>query len=480
MEIKNEFTMEELLNAEVREIKVHDVVKGEVVSVTEKCAKIDLGTFTEGTIYLDHYTTDKSVLSLRDIVKVGDVVEAEVTKVSNEGEHSEILLSRLNTCKKEAFEAYMEAHKPESNVSAKVIRVIPNRGYVLTDGKIEMFLSAKDLKDVTLSNGEMVTVKIVSYNEEKQNALVSRYAVIREERQREFEERQRQREELEQAKKAEIESYNVGDVLTGTVVNIVPYGAFVKLVNAQGLIRLKDVDHTFIKSAAEVLNIGDEVSVKVLSNANGKLELSRKALLKSPYELYKESNPVATTVKGSIYNKMPFGLLIKLAENVTGLLHISEISWNPNDNFMASVVIGDELEVSIIRYEDKNEKISLSRKPLLDNPWARVDAQKGDVCEAKIVEVLEKAFKVEALGVDGVLPFNNVDGGEKRAKATEIYQVGDTCKCIIVEIEPQRWNLVLSERAFKAQEERAQYEKYMNEGQEEVSVSIGDLLKGNF
>ena len=477
--INEEFTMEELLGASQRELRVRDVVKGEVVSVTEKCAKIDLGTFTEGTIYLDHFTTDKNVLNLKDLVKVGDVVEAEVTKVSNLGENSEILLSRLNTCKKEAYEAYKVAHPVESNVDAKVIKVLNERGYILSDGHIEMFLSVKDLKDVVLNNGDKVTVKIISFNDEKQNAFVSRYAVVREERQREFEERQRQREELEAKKAAEIASYNVGDVLKGTVANIVPYGVFVKLNLAQGLIRLKDVDHTFIKSAAEILSVGDEVEVKVVSNENGKLELSRKALLKSPYELYKEANEVASTVTGKVVNKMPFGLLLELAPHVSGLLHISEISWNPNDNYMASVVIGNTVEVSIINYEPKKEKVSLSRKPLLDNPWARVDAQVDDVVEVKITEVLERAFKVACLGVDGLLPFSLVDGGEKKAKATDVYQVGDTVKCIIHELDSKRWILTLNEKAYKAQEERAHYEKYLNE-QESDPVTIGDLFKDQF
>lgn len=483
----NEISMEELLKEEnTKELHVHDVVKGEVVEVTDKYAKVNLNTFTEGTIYLDHFTTDKNATSLKPLVKVGDIVEAEVTKIV-EGENSDILLSRLNTLKKENFEAYKVNVPLESNVEARVIKVVEGKGYVLSDGKIEMFMSVKDLK-TPLAKGDLVAVKILSYNDEKKNAYVSRYAVIREERQHAYEERQRAHEEYLAKKEAEHQEYikereeeyktfHVGDKVQGTVCKIVPYGAFVKFDKVQGLIRLKDVDHTFIKSASDILNEGDVVDVLVVNTDNGKLELSRKALLKTPYQLYKEEHNVSDTVKGKVVNKMPFGVLVELGKNVTGLLHKSEFSWNPNDNLMASLLIGDEIEVSIIRFDDENEKIGLSRKPLIDNPWSRVSLNVGDKVEATITEVREKEFVVALEGVDATIPFSSVDGGEKRLKATDIYSVGDTVKCIVTEFNPKKWILVLSERAYKSLEEREQYENYMQSETEEKGTTLGDLFK---
>lgn len=491
MEQINEMSMEELLKEEeARELHVHDVVKGEVVEVTDKYAKINLNTFTEGTIYLDHYTTDKNVTSLKDLVKLGDVVEAEVTKVNENGENSEILLSRLNTLKGIDFEEFKANNPVESNVEAKVVKVMPNRGYILSNGKINMFMSYRDLKDpiAPLNQGEVVSVKIISYDDQKKNAYVSRFAAIREERRHAYEERQRQHEEYLKQKEAEhleyvkereeeYNSYKVGDVLEGTVSNIVPYGVFVKFNKVQGLIRLKDVDHAYIKSAADVVNVGDKIQVKVLSTENGKLELSRKALLKTPYEIFKETHSVSDVVKAKVSNKMPFGVLCELAPHVTGLLHKSEFSWNPNDNLMAYLKLGDEIEVAIIKFDDEKGKISLSRKPLIDNPWAKVEASVGDKVEAKITEVTDKGFKIEALGVDGFTPFNAIDTGEKNSKASDIYQVGDTFTGVITELDPKKWVLIVSERAYKNQIEREQFENYMNNDTEESKTTLGDLFK---
>lgn len=122
---------------------------------------------------------------------------------------------------------------------------------------------------------------------------------------------------------------------------------------------------------------------------------------------------------------------------MTGLLHKSEFSWNPNDNLMASLLIGDEIEVSIIRFDDANEKIGLSRKPLIDNPWNRVETSVGSKVTGKITEVKENGFVVSLLGVDAFLPFNAVDGGEKKLKATDLYQVGDDVNCIVTEFNPK-------------------------------------------
>lgn len=482
-----EMSMEELLKEEGQnELKVHDTVKGEVIEVTDKYAKVNLNTFTEGTIYLDHFTTDKTIDSLKSLVKVGDMIEAEVTKIT-EGENSDILLSRLNTLKKENYLTFKENNPVESNVEARVVRVLEGKGYILSNGVIDMFMSIKDLK-TPLSKGELLAVKLISYDDNKQNAYVSRYAVIREERQHAYEERQRAHEEYLAKKEAEhleyikereeeYKTFNVGDKVQGTVCRIVPYGAFVKFDKVQGLIRLKDVDHQFIKSAADILKEGDTVEVLVVNTDNGKLELSRKALLKTPYQLYRDKHDVSDTVKGRVINKMPFGVLVELEKNVTGLLHKSEFSWNPNDNLMASLLIGDEIEVSIIRFDDSNEKIGLSRKPLIDNPWSRVETSVGAKVVGKVEEVKENGFVVSLLGVDAFLPFSAVDGGEKRIKATDLYQVGDEVNCIVTEFNPTKWIMNLSEKAYKLQEEREQFENYMQNEEDTKTTTLGDIFK---
>ena len=177
--------------------------------------------------------------------------------------------------------------------------------------------------------------------------------------------------------------------------------------------------------------------------------------------------------KGKVTNKLPYGLLIELAEDVKGLLHRSEYSHNPNDNFNNCVKINDEIEASIIEIDEAKERISLSRKPLLDNPWERVEGKVGDIVEAKIVEINEKGLKVEALGVDGFVPLS--EASMEKANLKDLYQVDDKVQAIIIEIKPKEWRLKLSIRKLAEQKSREDYEKHLTS--EDEASTIGDRFE---
>jgi ribosomal protein S1 len=144
---------------------------------------------------------------------------------------------------------------------------------------------------------------------------------------------------------------------------------------------------------------------------------------------------------------------------------------------MASVLIGDEIEVAILKLSDENEKVSLSKKVLIDNPWSRVNAKVGDVVEATIDEVSSKGLKVTALGVEGFVPARSVVLDGKSSKIEDYYAAGDTIKTIAVEVNPSRWVLTLDQKAFVKAEEDAQFAKYMENQDNQENPTIGDLLK---
>ncbi len=451
MEEKN--TME---NFEMKELKPRDLVKGKIVLIKDdKTIFVGIdGCFTEGTMHLDHYTKDASVESFKDIVKVGDEIEAEVMKVSEDS----IFLSRLNLLKHENFLSLVSKKENNENIEVVVKNEVEGKGYNCLYQGVSLFMPMSQ-SGSNVKLGSKVLVRIIELDEKKHRGVVSQKVI--------------EQEEYQKNREAEYESINEGDVLTGTVTKVEKYGALVKFNYVQGLLKTNQVSHSFIDINKE-LHVGDKIEVKVLSKNNNKLELSRKALLKTPFTLYAEAHKVSDKVVGKVVNKLPFGLLLELAPEVKGLLHNSEYSHNPNDNFQASVVIGDEVEVAIIAINLEKEKISLSRKALMDNPWDRVKAHEGDLVDVKVTEVKENGLVVEALGVDGFVPLNEATL-ERKNDLASYYSVGDTEKAYIMEIKPREWKLRLSIRKYLAEQERKSYEKYLNE--EEKPTTLGDVFK---
>jgi small subunit ribosomal protein S1 len=480
--MENNMSMEELLNEqEGSQVRVGDVVTGEVVSLHERVAYVDINQPTEGQIYLNYFTNDKDVESFAGLLKVGDKVTAKVTRISEtKTGDSVILLSCLDMIKDEELNKLNEQVKLGTvDVTATVVKV-NEKSYELRYNGLRLFMSIRDSKE-PFEKGANVLVRITEVNLEKRFAFCSHYLIVKEQKEKEHAEylakKEAEHKAYEEARAAEVESLHVGDTVEAVVSKILNYGVLVKLDKAQGLIKMRDLDHKFVKNPTEIVKVGDKVTVKVTKNEDGKLEFSRKACIDSPYQVYKKSHNVGDTVSGKVVNKLPFGLLVELAPEVTALLHKSEFSWNPNDNLMASTLIGDTIEAAILKMDDENEKVNLSKRVLIDNPWSRVEANVGDVCEALITEVSSRGLKVEAYGVDGFIPARAVVLDGKSNKIEDYYAVGDKITALVSEVNPRRWILTLDQKAYKNQQERLEFDKYMNTQEEEKPVqTIGDLL----
>ncbi len=439
-----------------KKLRVKDQVKGTVVTVTDKTIYLDIHNFTEGTMHLDHYTKDKSVESFKELVHVGDEIECEVAKINEEN----IYLSRLNQLSKLSFQKVLEANEKEESIEVMVTKVIPNKGYNVNFEGNTLFMPLSQAP-AEVKVKDKLEVRVIEVNEARKNAIVSRRVI--------------EREAYAKAKQEELDAIEVGQSLTGTVVKVEKFGLFIRFNYNQGLLRINQLAHTFTNDIHAVAKVGDTMEVKVLSKDNGKLVLSRKALLDTPYEAYAKTVTVGQTVKGKVVNKLPFGLLIELDKDVKGLLHQSEYSHNPNDNFNAFVIIGDEVECAILSLDPAKEKISLSRKALMDNPWKRVTAKHGDSVDIKVTEVLDNGLKVEALGVDGFVPANEALTESQNGSVKDYFHVGDEAQAEIIDIRPQEWRLKLSIKKIATKEERKSFEKYLEE--EDATFTLGDVYK---
>jgi len=453
-------------------LKVGQVVEGTVIKVESNTIYLDIQDRTEGKIHLDNY--DKPIPeTFIGLVKVGQKVKARVQKITDEP--TQILLSRLPLLVEEKFEKIQALVESKEVVKAKVRQVL-DKGLVLNYMDNEVFLPYSLLdydlvKDKESLKGKTIEVQIIEASQKgrSKRVVASRKIIFEKERQEAYEKRI-------EARSSELEQINTGDLVTGIVEKIEAHAATIKFSHVVGLLRISQVSHYRIDKIEDELTLGQEVKVKVIKKEGNRLDLSMKALLKTPYELFYVQHKVGSTITGKVFQKLPFGIIVEVAKDIRGLLHKNEFSWNPNDNFENYVKIGDEVTLSIIQLDPKKERIALSKKALENNPWKNVTAKRGDIVSAKVLSVSKEGVLVEVQGVEGEIPFNELSN-EKIGKPEDYFSTGDVVNAEITELNKDEWKLKLSIRRILEKAERKSFEQYLEDEVEDQNVTIGDLFQ---
>lgn len=453
--------------------KVGQIVEGKIFKIEPNTIYIDLNAMTEGKIHLDNYLKPAPE-SFEGLVKVGDVVRAKIQKITDDP--AQILLSRLPILSEEAFEALANVVEEQTVVQAKVKKV-QDKGLVLQYKMFEAFLPFSLLdfdlqKDKETLKGKTLDVQIIEATRKgrKERIIASRKQIFEKARQEAYEARL-------QARQEELDAIKTGDVIKGRIEKLETHAATVKFNHVIGLLRISQVSHHRIDKLDDVLSKGQELEVKVIKKEGNRLDLSMKALQPTPYENFGANHHVGETVEGTVVQKLPFGIIVELAQDVRGLLHKSEFSWNPNDNYDAYVKIGDKVELAIIAIDPKKEKIGLSRKSLLDNPWKNVTVRRGDVIKAPIIAIERNQLVVNVQGADGIIKQDELTL-EKAGKPEELFVVGEEVEAFVMTADKSTWTLELSIKRVKENQMRADFEKFMeDEKEEEGGVTIGDLFE---
>ena len=451
-------------------------VNAEVVLVEDTLLYLDLNAQTEGRIYLNEFTK-KKVESFHELgIKVGDIVTAEIKKVQDDP--ALILLSRLSMVSEEHFEELEEALKTEQTITAK-IKGSNTGGLVLTYHTYELFLPKSlldhdlyDKRDEIVGQDLEVVVSEIKPGRgrnRRPNIIVSRKPIFEAARQAAYEERM-------ELRKDELDTINTGDVITGTVEKLEPHAATVKFEHVMGLLRISQVSHYRIDKIEDILSLGEEVTVKVIKKEGNRLDLSVKALQPTPYEEYVSQHSVGDTVTGKVIEKTVYGIKIEVARDVVGLLHRSQYSWNPNDNFAAHVTYGDEIELAIMSVEPKKRRISFSRKALVENPWRNVNLRRNDIVKGKILEFHEEHIVLEVQGVEGIVKVEEL--GLEKGRPEDYYAVGDELEAVVIRIHPAKWEMELSVKQVKEIAARKEYRKHMENQDEDSGITIGEIIQG--
>jgi len=447
-----EGTVVEVLEARPEEKRGNRVIKAKKERVL-----IRLDDGQEGYLFRRDTADIKDDEELFDLFMEGDRVQVVIKKIYPDGGKflfSTVLLKMRNELKK-----FDEVIKNHGTITAKVVKEL-SVGYLLKHGEYSCLLPSTQVAvpEEERANfiGSEIEVAPIRIDYGRIRLIVSQTVANAIKRRRE--------------KRAFLENVQVGQVFEGVVKNIESYGAFVEIApGVEGLLHISELDHRRVNKVEKVLNIGDVVQVQVIKVNDEHVGLSRKALLPNHWADYIADKTVGTVVEGEITEINNAGVVVQLAEEVSGFLPRSEFAYERDVYITDFVAVGDKIQAKIIEIDPQKKRIILSRKQLTDNPWEKLDLQLNDLVEVTVTKELKDGYKVSLNGALGYLPKRSVAPNEKISE-------GDVVEARVRVFDPQKTRLVVSMRQERPQ--REVYGKYQNaEPQEKLTSTFGSILE---
>ena len=409
------------------------IVKGTVLKVTPTHVVVDIGAKSEGMLpiaeVLDHSGSPK--------FKAGDEIDVMIEK--GETEEGYTKLSHLKAQRLRAWDEIERAHDEKRPIKAVVIERIKG-GLTVEIYGAQAFLpgSQVDLRPVRNLEGlkgQEIEVEIIKLNKKRGNIVVSRKQML---------------EEEQQAKRSKVlEHLEEGTVLTGTVKNLTDYGAFVDLGGIDGLLHITDMSWGRLTHPRDLVNVGDEIQVKVLKFDKDKqrVSLGFKQLTPDPWLDAAHRYPVGAHVKGRVISVTDYGAFIELEQGIEGLVHVSEMTWSKRMKHPSKIVnVGDTVETEVLNVNPEERRISLGMKQLEANPWESL-IQKYPVnatVEGRVRNLTDFGAFIEIEdGIDGLVHVSNLSWTKRVKHPSEVLKKGDRVKAIVLAIEPDKRRLSL-------------------------------------
>ncbi len=423
-EFKEVNEMDTLYEETIKPLHPGDIVKGKVVSVSDKEVMVDVGYKAEGVI---------SISEFKEPPKVGDEIEVFVKSLAGE---SGIQLSKKEADRRKQWQEILKAKENGSYVKGVIVKKIKG-GYRVSLGEYEAFLpmSQADVKPVEDPNSLIGLESFFKVLDAKLEGKTPNIILSR---------REYLKEELEREKEEFWSRMVEGKVIEGQVKKIMDYGAFINVGPVDGLLHINDISWKRISHPSEVLREGQRVWVKVLSfdREKEKISLGMKQLTPDPWEDIERKYPVGSRVKGKVSGITDYGAFIELEEGVEGLIHISEFSWTKRIRHPSEVLKeGDEVECVVIDIRPKERRLSLSLKRIEENPWDKVEEKYpvGAVVEGKVKKILANRVVIELeQGIEAFINADDLTWSKRLKKPSDIVQFGDVLKIKILEVDGKR------------------------------------------
>ncbi len=432
-ELNFESALENYLNPDFGDLEEGSITKGKIVRINDDNVLVDVNFKSEGQIPTSEFRDAAGNIT----VKVDDVVDVYVVhKNENDGT---ISLSFEKAKRMQVFDQLENVQDSNKVIKGHIVRRIKG-GYTVDIGGVEAFLpgSHVDLRPVpdmdALVNQEF-EFRVLKINRRRSNVIVSRRVLLEEER-------DAKRQDL-------LRTLEEGQIVHGKAKNITEYGVFVDLGGLDGLLHITDMSWKRIRHPREMITMGQDLTLKVLSfdRENNKVSLGLKQLVPDPWQDITERFPQGAKFKGKVTNLVDYGAFVELETGVEGLVHISEMSWTRKLRHPSQMVhSGDEVEVVILGVDGEKKRISLGMKQVRPNPWELVAERypEGTILEGVIKNITEFGMFIGIEdGIDGLIHVSDISWTKKVRHPNEIYKVGDVVQAKVLTVDQENEKFTL-------------------------------------
>lgn len=409
------------------------IINGTVIDIRNDYVVVSAGLKSEGVIPLEQFKTDMGDVE----VNVGDVVEVALDSV--EDGYGETKLSREKAKRAKAWSVLEEAFEADETVTGVITGKVKG-GFTVELSSIRAFLpgslvDVRPVRDTSYLEGKELDFKVIKLDQRRNNVVVSRRAVVEKEYSAE-------RENL-------LENLQEGQSIKGIVKNLTDYGAFLDLGGIDGLLHITDMAWKRVKHPSEVIEIGQEIDVKVLKfdRERMRVSLGLKQLGDDPWADLVRRYPESSRLFGKVTNITDYGCFVEIESGVEGLVHVSEMDWtNKNVNPAKVVALGDDVEVMILDIDEERRRISLGMKQCRVNPWEEFAAthNKGDKVSGSIKSITDFGVFVGLDGgIDGLIHLSDLSWSEDGEEAVRNFKKGDELEAVVLAVDPERERISL-------------------------------------
>ena len=423
----------EASQANLAKLKPGAIVVGTVVDVRGDVVVINAGLKSEGIVPIEQFRNDAGEID----VGVGDQVKVALDSLENG--FGETVLSREKAKRAMVWDELEEALEKNETITGRISGKVKG-GFTVDIKDVRAFLpgslvDVRPVRDPAYLEGKELEFKLIKLDRKRNNVVVSRRAVVESEH---SEEREQLMEKLQE-----------GAVLKGVVKNLTDYGAFVDLGGIDGLLHITDMAWKRVRHPSEVVNVGDELDVRVLKfdRERNRVSLGLKQLGEDPWDNIARRYPANSRVYGKVSNVTDYGAFVEIEPGVEGLVHVSEMDWtNKNVNPQKIVQVGDEVEVMVLDVDEERRRISLGMKQVAANPWETFAAihKKNDKVSGQIKSITDFGIFIGLDGgIDGLIHLSDISWNATGEDILRNYKKGDTLDAVVLAVDPERERISL-------------------------------------
>src|SRR6187397_689400 len=414
-------------------IRPGQILTGRVIEVGPDVVVVSAGLKSEAVIPVQQFKNERGEIE----VKVGDDVEVALDSV--EDGSGETRLSREKAKRARTWSRLEQAFEKQEIVKG-IINGRVKGGFTVEIDFVRAFLpgslvDVRPVRDPSYLEGKTLEFKVIKLDQKRNNVVVSRRAVVEQEYSAE-------RTEL-------LEKLQEGAVIKGTVKNLTDYGAFVDLGGIDGLLHITDMAWKRVKHPSEVVNVGDEIDVRILKfdRERQRVSLGIKQLGNDPWQQIGRRYPTGTRLFGKVTNIADYGCFVEIEEGVEGLVHVSEMDWtNKNVNPAKVVHVGEEVEVMVLDIDEERRRISLGLKQCKPNPWREFadSYSRGDRVTGQIRSITDFGIFIGLSGgIDGLVHLSDISWDRPGEEAVRDYQKAQSVEAMVLSIDPERERISL-------------------------------------